>query len=382
MVSTRKERTLVVIELNGGNDALNTVVPFNNSLYYDHRPGIGIAQQDVLPLGSNGEAAGYGFNPNMPAVKDLWDAGKLAVINGIGYPQPNRSHFRSRDIWYTAEPETIGTEGWLGAAIRDLDAKGENVLTGVNFGRGLPRALVGKSVPVASVGNLETYGLLPDIDDENVRHHALDALGRMYGPAGGRDIVAQALSENGAQALMGADILRTAPERYSSSVEYADTPVSQSLRNAAQVMNAGLGTRILYAQHGSFDTHSDELRAHGKLWQEASTAIADFTEDLKEQGLWEDTLVLVWSEFGRRVKDNGTGCDHGSGGVAFVFGGSVQGGLFGQYPSLRDADLSEGDMAYTTDFRCTYATILDRWLGLDPDPIVHGQFEQFDFVAR
>ncbi len=377
MVSTKKERSLVVIELNGGNDALNTIVPYSNGLYYDYRPGISIAQQDVLPINDD-----YGFNPNMPAVKELWDRGELAVINGIGYPQPNRSHFRSRDIWYTAEPDTIGTEGWLGAAIRNLDAKGENVLTGVNFGRGLPRALVGKGVPVASVGNLETYGLLPDIDDENVRHHAIDALGRMYGPAGARDVVAQALSENGAQALLGADILRTAPERYSSSVEYADTPVSQSLRNASQVMSAGLGTRILYAQHGSFDTHSDELRAHGKLWQDASTAIADFTEDLKEQGLWEDTLVLVWSEFGRRVRDNGTGCDHGSGGVAFVFGGAVQGGLFGQYPSLREADLSEGDMAYTTDFRSTYATILDRWLGLDPDPIVHGQFEQFDFIGR
>ena len=382
MVSTKKERTLVVIELNGGNDALNTIVPFNNSLYYDHRPGIGIPQQDVLPLGFKGEAGKFGLNPNMPAVKDLWDRGELAIINGIGYPQPNRSHFRSRDIWYTAEPETIATEGWLGAAIRDLDAKGENVLTGVNFGRGLPRALVGKGVPVASVGNLETYGLLPDIDDENVRHHALDALGRMYGPAGGRDVVAQALSDNGSQALMGADILRTAPELYSSSVEYADTPISQGLRNAAQVMNAGLGTRVLYVNHGSFDTHSDELRAHGKLWQDASSAIACFNDDLKEQGLWEDTLVLVWSEFGRRVKDNGTGCDHGSGGVSFVFGGSVQGGLYGQYPSLRDADLSEGDMAYTSDFRSTYATILDRWLSLDPDPIVHGQFEQYDFLAR
>ena len=382
MVSTKKERILVVIELNGGNDALNTVVPFTNPLYYDNRPGIGIPQQDVLPLGTKGEAGEYGFNPNMTSVKDLWDSGRLAVINGIGYPQPNRSHFRSRDIWYTAEPDSIGREGWLGAAIRDLDAKGENVLTGVNFGRGLPRALVCKGVPVASVGNLETYGLLPDIDDDNVRHHALDALGRMYGPAGGRDMVAQALSENGSQALMGADILRTAPERYSSSVEYADTPLSQGLKNAAQVMSAGLGTRILYAQHGSFDTHSNELSSHGKLWQDASTAIADFTEDLKEQGLWEDTLVLVWSEFGRRVRDNGTGCDHGSGGVAFVFGGLVQGGLFGEYPSLRQADLSEGDMAYTTDFRSTYATILDGWLGVDPDPIVHGQFEQFDLIAR
>ena len=377
MVSTKKDRSLVVIELAGGNDALNTLVPYNNGLYYDYRPSIGIQQGDVLAI--NGE---YGFNPNMQAVKDLWDRGELAIINGIGYPQPNRSHFRSRDIWYTAEPESIGNQGWLGAAIRDLDAKGENVLTGVNFGRGLPRALVCRGVPVASVGNLETYGLLPDMSDENVRHNALDALGRMYGPAGGRDIVAQTLAENGSQALMGADILRTAPERYSSSIEYADTPISQSLKSAAQVMSAGLGTRVLYAQHGSFDTHSNELQSHAKLWQDASTAIADFTGDLKEQGLWEETLVLVWSEFGRRVRDNGTGCDHGSGGVAFVLGGSVEGGLYGQYPSLREADLSEGDMAYTTDFRTTYATVLDRWLGLDPDPIVHGQFEQFEFITR
>ncbi len=377
MVSTKKDRSLVVIELAGGNDALNTLVPYNNGLYYDYRPGIGIQQKDVLAI--NGE---YGFNPNMQAVKDLWDRGGMAIINGIGYPQPNRSHFRSRDIWYTAEPESIGNQGWLGAAIRDLDAKGENVLTGVNFGRGLPRALVCRGVPVASVGNLETYGLLPDMSDEKVRHNALDALGRMYGPAGGRDVVAQTLAENGSQALMGADILRTAPQRYSSSIEYADTPISQSLKSAAQVMSAGLGTRVLYAQHGSFDTHSNELQSHAKLWQDASAAIADFTEDLKEQGLWEETLVLVWSEFGRRVRDNGTGCDHGSGGVAFVLGGSVEGGLYGQYPSLREADLSEGDMAYTTDFRTTYATVLDRWLGLDPDPIVHGQFEQFEFITR
>ena len=377
MVSTNKERSLVVIELNGGNDALNTLVPFNNGLYYDNRPGIGIPPQEVLPL--DGE---YGFNPNMAEVKGLWDRGELAVIHGIGYPQPNRSHFRSRDIWYTAEPESIGTQGWLGAAIRDLDGRGENVLTGVNFGRGLPRALVCKGVPVASVGNLETYGLLPDIADENVRLQALDALGRMYGPAGGRDIVAQALSENGSQALLGADILRTAPARYESSIEYADTPIARSLKSAAQVMSAGLGTRILYAQHGSFDTHSNELQSHAKLWQDVSAAIGDFTADLKEQQLWQDTLVLVWSEFGRRVHDNGTGCDHGSGGVALVLGGAVQGGQFGQYPSLREADLSEGDLAYTTDFRSTYATILDRWLGLDPDPIVHGQFEQFDFIGR
>ena len=377
MVSNKKERSLVVIELAGGNDALNTVIPYNNGLYYDLRPGIAIPQEDVLRI--DGE---LGFNPNMSPVKDLWDQGKLAVINGIGYPAPNRSHFRSRDIWYTAEPESIGTQGWLGAALRDLDPTAENVLTGINIGRGLPRALVCKEVPVASVGDLETYGLLPDMSDESVRLNALDALGRLYGPAGGKDVVAQVLSQNGSQALVGADILRTAPEKYSSTIEYADNPIAQGLKSVAQVMCAGLGTRIFYAQHGSFDTHSNELLSHAKLWQDVSRATSDLAADLEEHRLMDNTLILIWSEFGRRIHDNGTGCDHGSGGVAFVLGGSVQGGLYGSFPSLEEKDQVEGDLAFNNDFRSTYATILDKWLGLDPAPIVNGQFEQFDFVTN
>jgi uncharacterized protein (DUF1501 family) len=146
-------------------------------------------------------------------------------------------------------------------------------------------------------------------------------------------------------------------------------------------MSADLGTRIYYAQHGSFDTHGNELQAHAKLWQDVSTAIGDFTADLAEHNLDQDALIFVFSEFGRRIKDNGSGCDHGSGGVAFVIGGSVDGGLYGQYPSLREQDHSEGDLHFSNDFRSTYSTIIERWLGLDPVPIVHGQFEQFDFIS-
>lgn len=377
MTSVNRDRSLVVIELTGGNDALNTVIPYNNGLYYDSRPNIGIPQKDVLRIDDQ-----IGFNPNIVPFEHLWDAGNLAVINGIGYPSPNRSHFRSRDVWYTAEPDRVGAEGWLGAAIRDLDPTGENVLTGVNFGRGLPRALVCKGVPVASVGNLETYGLLPDVQDEMKRAYALDTFSRMYGPTPGKDAVAQVLGQAGTDALKGADTLRTAPQMYSSNVEYADNPIAQTLKHVSQVMCAGLGTRIYYAQHGSFDTHGNLLQAHAKLWQDVSTAIGDFTDDLEEHGLDKDTLILVWSEFGRRIKDNGTGCDHGSGGVSFVLGGAVNGGFYGEYPSLEEKDQSEGDLHFTNDFRSTYATILDRWLRLDPDPIVNGQFEQFDFISN
>ena len=375
MTSTKKERSVVVIELQGGNDALNTVIPYNNPLYYDYRSNVGIPEGEVLHL--DGEV---GLNPNLAPMKHLWDQGNVAVINGIGYPNPNRSHFRSRDIWYTAESEKIGAEGWLAAAIRDLDARGENVLTGVNFGRGLPRAMVAKGVPVASVANLETYGLMPDIRDEKSRQYALEAFSRIYGPTETRDVVEQVLSETGSNALKGADRLRSAPGLYSSSVEYADTPISQSLRNMAQVMSADLGTRIYYTMHGSFDTHSNEIPAHAKLWTDVSTAIADFSSDLEEHGMLDDTLILVFSEFGRRIKDNGTGTDHGSGGAAFVMGGSVKGGLYGGYPSLRPEDHSEGDLHFTTDFRSTYTTILNRWLELDAKPIVHGEYEELAFL--
>ena len=373
--SVNRNPSLVVIELTGGNDVLNTVIPYSNGLYYDFRQTIAIPQDEALKIDGQ-----LGFNPNMGTIKGLWDDGNLAIINGVGYPNPNRSHFRSRDIWHTAESEKVGLDGWMGAAIRELDPKAENVLTGVNFGRGLPRALVCKGVPVASVGNLETYGLLPDVQDAELRAHALDVFGRMYGPTPGKDVLAQALSQAGTDALKGADVLRTAPQMYSSSVEYGDNPLAKSLRGVAQVMSTGVGTKIYYAQHGSFDTHGNLVAAHGKLWQDVSSAIGDFTEDLKEHGLWDNTLILLWSEFGRRIKDNGTGCDHGSGGVSFVIGGSVEGGFYGDYPSLQEKDHLEGDLHFNNDFRSSYATILEDWLGLDAVPIVHGNFEKFDFV--
>ena len=373
--SKNGKKNLVVIQLSGGNDYLNTVVPYEEGLYYDYRPTVRIEQDDVLPIGD-----GVGFNSHMGSMKRLWDEGKVAVINGIGYPNPNRSHFRSMDIWHTAEPDDIGTDGWLGRAIRELDPGGENVLTGVNFGRGLPRALGVRGVPVASVGNLETYGLFPDIEDETLRKYALEAFAKMYGGERGRDPVMDFLGQTGSDALKGADILRTAPEKYSSGIEYAADPMAQSLRSVAQVMFADLGTRVYYTQHGSFDTHSGELATHAKLWDEVSGAVGDFYDDLKEHDREDDAVILIFSEFGRRIRDNGSGSDHGSGGVAFVVGGGVKGGMYGTYPSLREEDQLEGDLHFNNDFRGTYSTILERSLGLEAVPIVNGKFEQIDFL--
>jgi uncharacterized protein (DUF1501 family) len=165
-------------------------------------------------------------------------------------------------------------------------------------------------------------------------------------------------------------------------VEYAADPMAQSLRSVAQVMFADLGTRIYYTQHGSFDTHSGELASHAKLWDEVSGAVGDFYDDLKEHGREDDAIIFIFSEFGRRIRDNGSGTDHGSGGVAFVIGGDVKGGMYGEYPSLKEEDQLEGDLHFNNDFRSSYSTILERWLDIQADPIVNGRFEQLEFLAK
>ncbi|HHZ63401.1 MAG TPA: DUF1501 domain-containing protein [Dehalococcoidia bacterium] len=371
------KKNLVVIQLTGGNDTLNTVIPYNDGLYYDNRRTVAYKPESVLPISDE-----LAFNPKMGSMKRLWDDGKMALINGIGYPSPNRSHFRSMDIWHTAEPDDIGKEGWLGRTARVLDPNAENVLTAVNFGRGLPRALGVKGVPVASVGNLETYGLFPDLQDDMMRKIALDAFAKMYGGARGQDAVMDFLGQTGSDALKGADILRTAPGLYSSNVEYAANPIADSLKSVAQVMFANLGTRIYYTIQGGYDTHSGEMATHAQLWDHLSGAVGDFWDDLVEHDRQDDTLIFIFSEFGRRIKDNGSGTDHGSGGSAFLVGGQVIGGMYGEYPSLEPEKQLEGDLQFYNDFRRTYATILDRWLHVGSEDIINGSFEPHEIIAR
>ena len=375
MTTTTKDPILVVIQLTGGNDYLNTVIPYNDGRYHDSRPTVGIPADRALPIDDT-----YGFNPALPEIKSLYDAGKVAVINGIGYPTPNRSHFRSMDIWHTCEPEKVGTEGWLGRVIRDIDPHAENVLTGVNFGRGLPRAMALSGVPVASVAILETYGVLTGIQGEPERGQALDIFARMYSPTVGLGATMDYLGQTGLDALKGADILKAAPDMYTSSVEYADTGISRNLQGIAKVLTANLGTRVFYTQQGGYDTHASEADVHPKLLGDLNRAVSDFYADLREHDAADNVVMFAFTEFGRRVKDNGSGTDHGSGGVAFAIGDPVRGGMYGAYPSLAEGDLVEGDLAFNTDFRGVYGTLVEQWLGLDARPVVGGNFEQPEFV--
>ena len=375
MTSTIKDPILVVIQLTGGNDYMNTVIPYADGRYHDNRPTVGIPADQVLPIDDQ-----FGFNPAIPEIKALYDAGKVAVINGIGYPTPNRSHFRSMDIWHTCEPEKVGTEGWLGRVIRDLDPKAENVLTGVNFGRGLPRAMALTGVPVASVAVLESYGVLTGIVNEPERSQALDIFARMYSPTVGLGATMDYLGQTGLDALKGADILKAAPDMYTSTVEYAETGIARNLQGIAKVLTANLGTRVFYTQQGGYDTHASETDVQPKLLSDLSRAVSDFYADLREHDTADNVLMFVFTEFGRRVRDNGSGTDHGSGGAAFAIGDPVRGGMYSEYPSLAEADLVEGDLAFNTDFRGVYGTLVERWLGLDAQPVVGGRFEQPAFV--
>ena len=374
MATENKEPVLVVVQLTGGNDYMNTVIPYGDPLYYDNRATLGVAEGQVLPIDDR-----VGFNAALAPLKELYDTGKVAVINGIGYPNPNRSHFRSMDIWHTCEPDKVGDEGWLGRVIRDLDPKGENVLTGVNFGRGLPRAMAAPGVPVASVAVLETYGLLTSITGAE-RADALDMFVKMYGPMLGTGPVMDYIGQTGLDAMKGADILKTAPGKYRSTVEYADTSISRNLQGIAKVLLADLGARVFYTQHGGYDTHANQAPFHPKLLGDLSQAITDFYDDLREHDESDNVLIFVFTEFGRRVRDNGSGTDHGAGGVAFAIGDPVKGGMYSEYPSLRDGDLLEGDLQFNVDFRGVYGSMAEQWLGLDAVPVVGGTFEQLDFV--
>ena len=371
---TQKDPVFVVVQLSGGNDFMNTLVPYSNYAYYDNRKFLNISEEDVLPLDGT-----LGWHPEMAPFKELYDRGMVSVVQGIGYPDSNRSHFRGMDIWHTCAPDEVSTIGWLGNVIEQLDPSGENPLTGVNFGVGLPRAMSKAGVPVTSVSNLDEYGLMSGISAQQQRVQALQIFKDMYGQAVGSGPVMDYLSRTGMDVLSGADLIKVAPQQYESTVEYSDNPIAKSLRDVARVHTANLGTRIFYTQQGGYDTHANQLPTQPGLFRDLSRAVNDFFADLEEHDADENVVMLIFSEFGRRINDNGSGTDHGSGGGAYLVGKPMAGGLYSEYPSLERDKWEKGeDLAHTIDFRGIYGTVIEQWLGLEAAPIVYGNFEQIN----
>ena len=376
MVTTGKDTVLVVLQLTGGNDYLNSVVPYNNPLYWDYRPTVRVPENEVLKLDRE-----VGLHPSMKPMKEFYDQENMAIIHGVGYEDSPRSHFRSMDIWHTCAPTKIGTEGWLGRAIKDLDPHKENVVTGVVFGQTIFRAMEAPGVPVACVStSLDKYGLFPGMEGQS-RMEMQDRFNRIYSPTIGKGWVMDYLGQTGLDAAKGADILKVAPGKYSSTVEYPDTSIASKLKGIAQVHLAGLGTRIFYCDQGSFDTHANQVSFHAKLWKEISEGMDAFFADLKEHDASENVVVFMFSEFGRRSHDNGPGTDHGAAGPCFVIGDRVKGGQYCEYPSIKEKDLVQGDPRPVQDFRGVFSTILEDGFGLDAAPIVEGRFERPAFLG-
>jgi uncharacterized protein (DUF1501 family) len=375
MSATQKDPVLVVLQLTGGNDYLNTVVPYNDPLYRDNRKAVGIGDNQILHIDKN-----YGFAPYLAPLKKVWDEGNLALMHGVGYLDSPRSHFRSMDIWHTCEADKVGTEGWLGRVARNIDPNKENVVTTVSFGPCLFRALSVPGVPVACVaGPLEKYGFLPNIQEREQRLQVLERFARMYKPEPGSGVM-EYLGTTGLDSLKGADILKVAPQKYKSTVQYPDSSIARKLKGIAQVHFADLGTRIFYCDHASFDTHAGQGPLHASLWTQVTEGLEAFMADLREHNASDNVIILMFSEFGRRVRDNGSGTDHGAAGVTFVMGDKVKGGHYGEYPSLKAEKLVQGDLNPSMDFRSIYSTILDKWMGMDPVPIVNGTYEQPAFL--
>ena len=336
-----------------------------------------MSDDDVLRLDDQ-----IGLHPSMGPIQKMYQDGNVAILHGVGYENSPRSHFRSMDIWHTCEPETLGTEGWLARIVRDIDPNKDNVVTAVSMGPSLFRALVGPGVPVATVENINSYGMLTGLTPEEKLTRVLTRYRRMYSPAIGSGKVMDYLGQTGLDALKGADILAAAPANYSSEIEYINSSVGKKLKGIAQIHLAGLGSRVFYLDHSGFDTHADQVATHARLWGEVSTAIRDFFDDLEAHNAADNVVMFLFSEFGRRVYDNGAGTDHGAGGVCLAIGKGVKGGQYGEYPSTKASDLDQGDLVPGTDFRSVYTTLVEDWMGLDPISVVGGNFEKPEFIAR
>ena len=374
MTTEVKENVLVVLQLTGGNDFMDTIIPYTNGIYYDCRPTLSTDQKDVLPIGEE-----LAFHPAAGPLKDLYDDGKMAIIQGVGYENSSRSHFRAMDIMHTCEPDRVGTQGWLGRTIQELDPDQQNVLTGVNIGRGLPRAMALSGVPVTSIGDLDNYGIMTSVNDMAWRSSILDNFKDIYSQAIGSGPVSDFLGRTGNDILSSADLLKDVPASYESTVEYADNPIAKSLRDVARIHTAEKGTRVFYVQHGGYDTHADQGPNHPRLLKELSGAVNDFLQDLRDHNASENVSILVFTEFGRRMRDNGSGTDHGAGGGAFLIGEKVNGGLYGDYPSLDPSEWQDGEnLKFNVDFRSVYATVLEQWMKVDSKPMVFGTYEQLD----
>ena len=362
-------KILVVVQLSGGNDGLSTVIPYADDTYHRLRPSIGHAADTVHKLNDY-----VGLHPNLGPVADLIEKGMAVVIQGVGYPNPNRSHFRSMDIWQSAEPDKqIPTSGWLGRYF-DNACSGCDPKIGIAMGQALPLAMQGERVMPLAFERPEAYRYNgPDRD----RYQKLNRISRPGAAVPHAEL--DFLHRTAMDAQLSSDQILKITREYQTTEEYPGGEFGLGLRTVAAMIAGGLPTRVYYVSLGGFDTHANERNRHDQLMKQFALGMKAFWQDMRDQKNDQRVLMMTFSEFGRRVAQNASGgTDHGTAAPMFLFGSSVKAGLIGQYPSLTNLD--QGDLKYTTDFRSVYASILQSWLDAPSKPVLGRQFPTIPIV--
>lgn len=366
-------RALVIVQLGGGNDGLNTLVPYADGSYFDSRGKLAITPETALPLNDR-----IALNPALAGMRDLYDRGDLAIVEGVGYPDPNRSHFRSMEIWHTASTENSVSTGWLGRLLDVTAGDHDSRWRAANVGASAPLALTAGDSFVPSLESVPAYVLQGDrrLRGSREAEQRLTDWVHIYAQqaaAGGRLAL---ISETGLDAYHSTVDLGEEVDDYVPQVAYSDSPLGKALLTCAQLIGSSIGTNVCYVTTGGFDSHAAQDRSHPRLLSGISDALVAFQDDLRAQGSERDVATFVWTEFGRRVRANGSsGTDHGTASPAFLLGGAVNGGLYGEPSSLDRLD-DNGDLRYTTDFRSIYSSVIEQWLGADPVGVLGDRYPQ------
>lgn len=364
------DTVLVVCQLSGGNDGLNTVIPFADSLYYKMRPTLAQKDDAVLKLNET-----IGLHPSMKGVHELYKEGKVAVIQNVGYPKPNRSHFKSMDIWQSASPDDKLKHGWIGRHV-DSTLKGAtpNPIMALGLSTEKPLALVGESASIPCFASLtDVQGMLGDANSEKLLRdiQGMDAM------TGSPTRVVQQANKSALDAM---SILSKKLGSFAPKQTYADDAFGKGFKQIAQLVGASPTTRIVYFSAGGFDTHARQADAHAKLLENFSNAVTAFQREMEAIGKADKVIVLVFSEFGRRVSENASqGTDHGAAAPMFLIGKKVKGGLHGSNPNL--SDLQDGDIRFQIDFRQVYSATLDDWMGGDSGLVMGQKFSPLGVIS-
>ena len=375
-----RSRSLVVVYLGGGNDALNTVVPYQDQFYYSRRPTIAVPAGQVLQIGSDSSGRALGLHPRLTGLHGIFNEGRLAIVQRTGYQNSSRSHFQGLDIWGTANPSQPNTSGWLG---RYLESVPRDALSGWCTTREVPRALTSRELSVPGVGDARSYSFAsPNGAAEALNERAAATRIASHLPV---DLPHLAFVNGTASATFETLDRVASVATYTGTTAYPNNGFALALRTVAGSIVRGTGTRVYWVQTNGFDTHAGQGvqggGAYANLIGTFSDGIAAFYTDLRNQGLLSDTLMLQFSEFGRRISENGSaGTDHGAAATMMVIGGAVRGGVYGTAPSLNPdvnnptLENAGGDVRYETDFRSVYARVLDTWLGANSQSILGGDF--------